>query len=182
MSSIKDKLLELNLKGTIEKLRLVDAIEQIANEDGYVTVDRNDSKPWGAYLRFDSKDAARFIRVFFPGLSLEEAQLGIKDAELSPKLLLVSPDQRLSWQYHDRRAERWAYLTDGAYHKSHNDEEGKVRVAVAGEVVQFAKGERHRLVGVSGAYTLVAEIWQHSDSHNLSDEEDIVRISDDYNR
>ncbi len=182
MSEIKEELLALNLNGTVEKLSLVDQVERIASDEGYVTVDRDDTKPWGAYLRFDSKDAERFIESFFPGLTIEEAQLGIENAELSPKFLIVSPEQRLSWQYHDRRAERWAFLTDGAYHKSNNDDQGDIVRVKAGEVVQFEKGERHRLVGVQGKYALVAEIWQHSDPDNLSNEEDIVRLSDDYNR
>ncbi len=182
MSEIKEKLLALNLDRSVEKLSLVNKIEQIANDEGYVTVDRDDTKPWGAYLRFDSVDADKFIQSFFPGLTMEEAQLGIENAELSPKFLIVSPEQRLSWQYHDRRAERWAFLTNGAYHKSDNDDQGDVVQARAGEVVQFGKGERHRLAGIQGGYTLVAEIWQHSDPDNLSNEEDIVRLSDDYNR
>lgn len=179
---IREKLLQLSLDGTVDKLELVDQLEDIARSYGYSVVDRNDSKPWGAYLRFDGKDTRTFIASFFPGLSLEEAQLGIKDAELSPKFLLVSPGQRLSWQKHDRRAERWAFLTEGAYYKSPTDEMGEIMTVGAGEVVQFAKGERHRLVGVEGKYVLVAEIWQHSDPDHLSNEEDIERIQDDYDR
>ena len=41
--------------------------------------------------------------------------------------------------------------------------------------------ERHRLVGLD-KIGVVAEIWIHTDSNNLSDENDIVRINDDYNR
>ncbi len=179
---IQEKLLQLNLDGAVDKIELVDQLEDIAKSYGYETVDRNDSKPWGAYLRFDGKVAEQFIASFFPGLTLAEAQLGIENAELSPKFLLVAPGQRLSWQKHDRRAERWAFLTDGAYYKSPTDEMGEVVPVKAGEVVQFAKGERHRLVGIEGKYVLVAEIWQHSDPDHLSDEEDIIRIQDDYNR
>ena len=182
MQDIHTQLAQLNLQASNDKLLLVDQLEEIAKEHGYEIVDRNDSKPWGAYLRFDSKDAQQFIASFFPGLSLEDAQMGIKDAELSPKFLLVTPGQRLSWQKHDRRAERWAFLTDGAYHKSATDEQGDVVTVKTGEVVQFAKGERHRLVGIDGSYALVAEIWQHSDPQHPSDEDDIVRIQDDYNR
>lgn len=182
MLDIQKQLEELNLDTNANKKDLIDQLEQIAEQHGYITVDRNDTKPWGAYLRFDSKDAGQFIESFFPGLTLTEAQHGIEGAELSPKFLLVSPGQRLSWQKHARRAERWAFLTDGAYFKSDNDEQGDIANVSAGQVVQFEQGERHRLVGLVTTYVLVAEIWQHSDSARLSDEDDIVRIQDDYNR
>jgi len=182
MQDIHDQLAHINLDITKDKIAITDQLEAIAQQNGYKVVDRNDSKPWGAYLRFASDGAEQFIKSFFPGLTLEEAQLGIANAELSPKFLLVSPGQRLSWQKHDRRAERWAFLTDGAYHKSETDEQGEIVLVKAGDVVQFAKGERHRLVGIKESYGLVAEIWQHSDPANLSDEDDIVRIQDDYNR
>lgn len=182
MADIREQIGALNLDANVDKSELVDQLEQIAQEHGYVTLDRNDTKPWGAYLRFDSKDAEQFIDSFFPGLTLEEAQRGIEDAELSPKFLLVSPGQRLSWQKHARRAERWTFLTDGAYHKSDTDDQGDIVNAPAGEVVQFEQGERHRLVGLMGSYALVAEIWQHSDPAQPSDEDDITRIQDDYQR
>jgi mannose-6-phosphate isomerase len=182
MTDIRQQLDTLDLDSSIDKLTLVDQLEHIAHDYGYETVDRNDTKPWGAYLRFDSKSAEQFINSFFPGLTLAEAQLGIKDAELSPKFLLVAPGQRLSWQMHDRRAERWAFLTDGAYQKSATDEQGDIVHVTPGKVVQFAKGERHRLVGINDSYALVAEIWQHSDPAYLSDEDDIVRLQDDYSR
>lgn len=182
MTDIHEQLNNLPLTSTSEKSALIDELEQIAEEHGYAVVDRNDTKPWGAYLRFDSQGAEQFIQSFFPGLSLEEAKLGIENAELSPKFLLVSPKQRLSWQKHDRRAERWSFLTRGAYYKSDTDEQGEVVTVEPGEVVQFGKGERHRLVGLEDSYALVAEIWQHSDPTHLSDEDDIVRIQDDYSR
>ena len=103
-------------------------------------------------------------------------------AELSPKFLIVKPGQRLSWQYHDRRAERWCFLTQGGYRKSMTDDEGDRIEANAGEVVQFQTGERHRLEGRSDGLVLVAEIWQHSQPEAPSDEDDIVRLADDYQR
>lgn len=147
----------------------------------YEPVETNEDKPWGAYYRFDGSDARRFVEEFFPGLSYEEACLGKEDVELSPKFLLVQPQQRLSWQYHDRRAERWRFLTDGYYYKSMSDEPGDEVYATAGESVQFAAGERHRLCAEDG-YVVVAEIWQHIDPAQASDENDIVRLEDDYSR
>ena len=50
-----------------------------------------------------------------------------------------------------------------------------------GEIIHFESQERHRLVGLD-KIGVVAEIWIHTDLNNLSGENDIVRISDDYRR
>lgn len=163
------------------KQEIVNDIIAYAEAAGYTTQEVNTDKPWGAYIRFVHDDANRFVEEFFPGLSPEEARLGVRGAELSPKILLVTPQQRLSWQYHDRRAERWLFLTDGAYIKSMNNEQGEVSRASRGSVVQFQTGERHRLIGLEKG-ALVAEIWQHTDPGFPSDEDDIVRLDDDYSR
>jgi len=161
---------------------LVEEIAQLVEAAGYSIVEKNANKPWGAYLRLDSNQAGKFIAEFFPGLTLEEARLGMETAELSPKFLLVSPGERLSWQYHHRRAERWRFLTTGAFRQSKTDDESDLKQATAGEVVQFQKGERHRLEGLAGKVVLVAEIWQHVDASNPSNEDDIIRLADDYSR
>ena len=165
-----------------DKVTVVSDISKQIEQAGYSIVEVDGEKPWGAYFRIDSAQADTFVGEFFPDLTPEDARLGVEGAELSPKILLVSPGQRLSWQYHDRRAERWMFLSDGAYNKSMTDEPGDIVSAAAGDVVQFATGERHRLVGLVDEYTLVAEIWQHSDASLPSNESDIVRLSDDYSR
>lgn len=163
------------------------AVKQVADmlrELDYTIIDSDTKRPWGAFFRLSGTQVDRFIHDFFPGLSLIEAKLGRDEAELSPKILLVSPGQRLSWQYHDRRAERWRFLNDGHYYRSHSDNEGKAIIATSGDVVQFDAGERHRLgANRDGtSYTLVAEIWQHTVHNKPSNEADIVRLSDDYDR
>ena len=157
-------------------------INDVLESRGYTIVETNTNKPWGAYTRIASDEADRFVGAFPFGVDPTDARLGIPGAELSPKILAVSPGERLSWQYHNRRAERWVFLTKGAYRRSNDDEEGEVIHARAGDVVQFEKGERHRLEGVDGKIVLVAEIWQHTDSQRPSDEGDIVRLADDYQR
>lgn len=182
MNELSHQLERLQNDETVEKATIVAQIVEAVETAGYTIVDLNDSKPWGAYIRMDGKQAERFMKDFFPDLTIEEARLGMPDAELSPKLLIVAPDQRLSWQYHNRRAERWTFFTEGAYMRSDTDNEGEVVAAKPGDVVQFARGERHRLIGVAGKYTIVAEIWQHSDPSDPSNEEDIIRLADDYKR
>ena len=182
MSELHNRLETYKTSHDTNKVDVVSNISEQIEAAGYCVVELNGEKPWGAYFRIDSAQADSFVTDFFPELTPEEARLGIEHAELSPKILLVSPGQRLSWQYHDRRAERWLFLNDGAYNKSMTDEPGEIVAAAAGDVVQFATGERHRLVGLADEYTLVAEIWQHSDSNQPSNEDDIVRLQDDYQR
>ena len=50
-----------------------------------------------------------------------------------------------------------------------------------GDEIKLYKGERHRIIGMD-EYAVVAEIWIHTDKDNPSDENDIVRIQDDYDR
>jgi len=45
----------------------------------------------------------------------------------------------------------------------------------------FAAGERHRLVCLNKR-GVVAELWRHLDLQHPSDEEDIVRLQDDFGR
>lgn len=158
-------------------------LEDMIEELGYQIVDADKKKPWGAYFRMSNNDVERFIHDFFPGLTIENAKLGHTDVTLSPKFLLVSPGKRLSWQFHHRRAERWRFLTDGSYHLSDTDVQGKLFRAPAGTIVQFLQGERHRLCSANkDTYTLVAEIWQHTDPRKPSTEKDIIRLADDFDR
>lgn len=176
------KLQTMQTREDITKLDMVRAIEDAITTDGYKLVDKDADRPWGAFFRIDSSQADDFVAEFFPGLDAMEARLGVAGAELSPKILLVAPGQRLSWQYHNRRAERWRFITPGSYHKSTNDDQLDPFVATKDEVVQFLTFERHRLVGDEANWTIVAEIWQHSDLNEPSDEADIIRLADDYNR
>lgn len=149
---------------------------------GYSVAETNIEKPWGAFVKVASREADRFVGDFPFGVSPGEARLGTTGAELSLKVLAVAPGQRLSWQYHKRRAERWVFLTDGAFRKSNDNKENDILYAKAGDVVQLSKGERHRIEGLDDKIVLVAEIWQHADPSHLSDENDVVRLSDDYQR
>ncbi|HRK75285.1 MAG TPA: hypothetical protein PLL64_13470, partial [Rhodothermales bacterium] len=112
--------------------------------------------------------------------------LSLKDFEgfekLSPKILVVAPEKRLSWQYHHRRAEIWKVVGGVAgVVVSNTDEETPLRKLQMGEVVELQQGERHRLIGLE-MWGIIAEIWQHTDRENPSDEADIVRVQDDFGR
>lgn len=179
--SFMSKYAPILVDKTPKKVALTQA-KDILNELNYTIVDEDWKKPWGGFFRLQNEDIERFVNDFFPDLTLDQARLGHDDVDLSPKILIVSPGQRLSWQLHHRRAERWRFLTSGAYYQSDTDKMGKKREAKQGLVVQFQQGERHRLAASADNYTVVAEIWQHTNPNNPSNEEDIIRISDDYNR
>lgn len=184
MAELLDKVVGVNLDFTLNKDTVMQDLIEAAAARGYEVVDVDMQKPWGGFVRFNTACADDFIANFFPGLDADEARLGDPSLELSPKFLLVLPGARLSWQRHGRRAERWAYITPGAYFKSNDpDIPGELIAAAPGETVQFGQGECHRLVGVPGnRYTLVAEIWQHTSPNKPSDEADIERLQDDYKR
>lgn len=182
MSELRTTLGNVEMSGGRAKADVYADVKVRVIDAGYLIAEENTDKPWGAYLRLDSSQAGQFIADFFPHLTEDQIRLGIKGAELSPKLLLVAPAQRLSLQYHRRRAEIWRFLTEGAYVKSLDDNPGEAIDAKKDEVVQFVAQARHRLIGSQAAYTLVAEIWQHTDAEAPSDEDDIVRLDDDYAR
>lgn len=180
--SLKESLEQLLVAMDADKPSLFRDVHQLIMTAGHDVYEVDDSRPWGGFFRLHNHVADQFIAEFFPGLDPVEARLGNDAAELSPKILIVAPGQRLSWQYHDRRAERWMFITEGGYHKSLTDDQGDVVMVGPGHIVQFSTGERHRLVGANDRYTFVAEIWQHTDPDQLSEEDDIIRLSDDYKR
>lgn len=180
--SFLSNLSNLNLSANVAKSAICAQIQKIISAENFEVVDENLAKPWGAYWRFDKSSARVFIAEFFPNLTLKDISRGIENAELSPKILLVAPQQRLSWQFHHRRAEIWRAVAGKAkYHKSFDDEQGNPIDFKNGETVQFDTAERHRLASGDG-WSVVAEIWQHSNPENPSDESDIVRLADDYKR
>jgi len=142
-------------------------------------ISEDQSRPWGGFFVIDEEQAQQFADQYFNGIAVETLKIGGK---LSPKVLIVAPGKRLSWQYHHRRAEIWQVIRGivGVIVSS-TDTEGELRTYSAGQQIILHKGERHRLVGLDG-WGIVAEIWQHTDPANPSDESDIVRVQDDFGR
>ena len=62
------------------------------------------TRPWGGFLVIDESQAQEFSNKFFEGLDVNTLKIGGK---LSAKILIVKAQARLSWQYHNRRAEIW---------------------------------------------------------------------------
>ena len=142
-------------------------------------VDRDIDRPWGGFFVISEDNAQNFANIYFNGLNTEELKISGK---LSPKILIIAPNKRLSWQYHHRRSEIWKVV--GGQIKvvtSHDDIERKKLILKEGDEISLSRSERHRIIGLN-EYAVVAEIWVHTDKDNPSDENDIVRIQDDFNR
>lgn len=168
----------LLLKG--DKSTVLGEIEKSLQDRGYKIISKDFGRPWGGFFVIDEKQAEKFGAEFFPGI--EVSSLKVRDGKLSPKVLVVEANKRLSWQYHHRRSEIWrlAAGTAGVV-TSMTDQQGTLKKLQIGEVIRLEKGQRHRLVGLDG-WGMIAEIWQHTDPTNPSDENDIVRVQDDFGR
>ncbi len=161
------------------KNEIFEKVEKTLNNQGFQIVSKDDSRPWGGFFVIEESQAQDFANQYFDGIDVEGLKIGGK---LSPKILLVAPEARLSWQYHHRRAEIWQ-VVDGVVgiKRSNTDEEGELKEYQPKDQVKLQQGERHRLIGLD-QWGVVAEIWQHTDASNPSDEDDIVRVQDDFGR
>ncbi len=160
------------------KEELFAEVEQMLNDKNIGITEIVTTKPWGGYFVIDETDKATFIKEFYPEHEVED----FGENKISPKILLVSPEKRLSWQYHFRRAELWKLIGGDAYvARSLDDEEQEKQPLILQEKISLQQGERHRLIG-GNSWGVVAEIWQHTSFEEPSDEEDIVRVQDDFGR
>ena len=161
------------------KQALFQKIAAKLQREGFTIAKEDQTRPWGGFFVIQEDQAQEFADTYFDSLSVEELKISGK---LSPKVLLVAPGKRLSWQYHHRRAEIWQ-VVEGPVGvvTSDTDEQGEVKSYEVGERIVLKQGERHRLVGLDG-WGVLAEIWQHTDVSNPSDEDDIVRVQDDFGR
>lgn len=171
--------MDIILPNNLEKKAVFEHIAEALKKENFTITKQDETRPWGGFFVIDESQAFAFAAKFFPQLEMSQIQITNK---LSPKILVVAPNKRLSWQYHFRRAEIWKILAGVVGVKtSTTDEQGEIQQLSPGTFIQMDKGERHRLIGLD-SWGIVAEIWQHTDSENLSDEEDIVRLQDDFGR
>ena len=92
------------------------------------------------------------------------------------KRLIVKPGQRLSKQYHYHRKEIWL-VTEGV---AFTEVDGFNRYLYPGESIKIALGDVHRLSNEEDTDLVIIET-QYS-PNNVLEEEDIVRVEDDYGR
>ena len=91
------------------------------------------------------------------------------------KRLVVNPQSRLSLQYHNYRKEHW-YCVVGRGIVTIDDNEKSIS---AGDSVTIPLGSKHRLENISSSeYLIIVEVQEGV----YLEEDDIVRIEDDYDR
>ena len=143
---------------------------------GFNVINFDFNRPWGGFLLINESQSQDFINTF---ISKENLEI---EGRLSPKILIVNPNSRLSWQFHNRRKEIWrVYKNSVGIIRSMDDNQNEMEIFNQGDTIKFQTKERHRLVGLSN-FGVVAEIWIHTNFKNPSDEQDIVRLQDDYSR
>ena len=108
------------------------------------------SKPWGAYTNLKG------------------------EAGYQVKRITVAPGQKISLQYHDKRAEHWVVVKGKAIVQV-GDEEFETG---PGEYRYIPLGEKHRLTNVGDDELVLIEV-QVGD---YLGEDDIVRLADEYSR
>jgi mannose-6-phosphate isomerase-like protein (cupin superfamily) len=96
----------------------------------------------------------------------------IGEASVSAKILTVNPHSRLSLQYHQKRSERWTVINGIAEVQI---EKNYYRL-LPGATADIPIGTAHRL-GSKDSITQVLEV-----SIGYLDENDIVRLEDDFGR
>jgi len=146
---------------------------------GFKIIAKDFERPWGGFLVINEDQSQEFANQFFEGIDIKNLKIGGK---LSPKILMVKPNSKLSWQFHNRRAEIWkVFKGEVGISRSFDDNQNPTIKLVKGDQIKLKKGERHRLIGLDD-FAVIAEIWQHTDLENPSNENDIIRLSDDYGR
>ena len=155
------------------------SVKEFLLAKGFNILAIDEERPWGGFFVIDEAQSAKFKTEFFGDYTKGTPD---EKGKLSPKILIVSSQKRLSWQYHHRRSEIWKVIGgEVGVIKSDNDTEGAVQIKKIDDIISLKQGERHRLIGLN-SWGIIAEIWQHTNPDHPSDEEDIVRVQDDFGR
>jgi mannose-6-phosphate isomerase len=88
------------------------------------------------------------------------------------KLIYVNPNSRLSLQYHNKRSELWKVIKGTAMVEL----DGMTMILTEGETLNIPRQAKHR-VGALDSSCVILEI-----AYGKFDENDIVRLKDDYKR
>ncbi|MBW7838110.1 MAG: phosphoheptose isomerase [Chitinophagaceae bacterium] len=170
---------QLQLPDNLSKKDVFEKVKDYITHCGLETTNMDDNRPWGGFYYISEAQTGRFIDLFFPDVDIAQIQISEK---LSPKILIVEPHKRLSWQYHLRRAEIWKVIAGSVnVVVSDDDEQREMIEKQTNDVIILRKEQRHRLIGSDG-WGIIAEIWQHTHPHHPSDEDDIIRVQDDFGR
>lgn len=171
--------MELKLSKDLSKNEVFQKVKTLLDVQAFDIINADQTRPWGGFYVIDEQQSQKFIEIFFS--NVEDLKKHSK-GKISPKILIVEKEKRLSWQYHHRRAELWKVIGgEVGVITSENDEESEIQIKKTNDIIKLKQGERHRLIGRE-SWGIVAEIWQHTEEDVPSDEDDIVRIQDDFGR
>ena len=152
---------------------------------------KSEDRPWGTFLvyhenrplgaewtwRFFEELAARYPEAERTGklaACRDQWVRGTRDeAMFTVKLLKVAKDSRLSLQFHNQRSEHW-FVLNGSAMATIGNSQSTVELG-PGDSTFIPRKAVHRLASRDGA--VVLEI-----AHGKFDEDDIVRLEDDYSR
>ncbi len=173
--------MELNLSSNQDKKSVFEIVQRYLHKHNFNIINSDENRPWGGFYVIDEHQSQLFIDFFFSDVKESDKRSGSE--KISPKILIVAPDKRISWQYHYRRSELWKVIGgEVAVIISSTDIETESQVKTLNDVIILKQGERHRLIGLDSTWGIVAEIWQHTNKNEPSNEEDIVRLQDDFGR
>ena len=176
----KNPAMDLTFNKDTARQDVFATVRNFLQGNGFTVVTEDMERPWGGFFVIDERQASKFKNRFFDGAT--EGSEGAGVGRLSPKILVVESNKRLSWQYHFRRSEIWKVIGgDVGIVRSNDDTEGALEKKKYNDTIALHQGERHRLIGLD-SWGIIAEIWQHTDSNHPSDENDIIRVQDDFGR
>lgn len=171
--------MEFKLSPDTTKKEVFEKVSSFLAQNNFRIENYDETRPWGGFYVIDETQSKEFIDYFFKSVPKAKQH---SNEKVSPKILIVEPNKRLSWQYHHRRSEVWKVIMgEVGVIISDTNKETEIQVKKEGDIIILKKGERHRLIGLD-SWGIIAEIWKHTDLKHPSDENDIVRVQDDYGR
>lgn len=171
--------MEMIIADNLDKNSVFKTVEAYLKKNHFIIVTADKTRPWGGFFVIDEQQSKKFIDFFFS--DVEDSKKG-SIGKISPKILIVEKGKRLSWQFHHRRAELWKVIGgEVAVITSETNDENEKQIKKINNVIVLKQGERHRLIGLE-SWGIVAEIWQHTDQNQPSNEDDIIRLQDDFGR
>jgi len=171
--------MELKLSADLKKGEVFRVVKNYMEQNGFKIINSDETRPWGGFFVIDESQSQKFIDFFFKDVPDSQKK---NSGKISPKILIVEKEKRLSWQYHLRRAELWKVIGgEAGVITSNTDKETEILIKKIGDIITLRQGERHRLIGLKN-WGIIAEIWKHTDAEHPSDEDDIVRVQDDFGR
>jgi mannose-6-phosphate isomerase len=133
-----------------EEVVVVFALGAISGHNEGMPEDESGHRPWGTYVVLDDK----------PGHKV--------------KRISVEPGKRLSYQYHEHRAEHW-FVVQGQAVVTIDGEEHSL---ASGDAIDVPRRAKHRILNPGPGQLTFVEV-QHGDYFG---EDDIIRLDDDYGR